>query len=186
MYDNIGKQLAQQGIHALSLDFRGFGESVTKEFDVEKTQALPQEQQREAWQILSAHWPKDVQLAYDYLKSKVSSDGIVGIIGASCGGSQAITLAENNPIKVISFFSSGQREENIKRYASTLADKPTLIIVSEDDGGTYTSAQKLFAAAKHGNSRFISYKGEDHGYPLLDRDTHLATSMVNWFDSQLH
>ena len=186
MYDTIGEQLAQKGIHALSLDFRGFGESVTEEFDVGKIQALPQEKRRDAWQAMSAHWPKDVQLAYDYLKSKVSSDGIVGIIGASCGGSQAITLAENNAIKVISFFSSGQREENIKRYESTLADKPTLIIASEGDGGTYTSAQKLFAAAKHGNSRFIAYKGEDHGYPLLERDTHLATSIVNWFDSQLH
>jgi dienelactone hydrolase len=186
MYDDIGEQLAQKGIHALSLDFRGFGESVTEEFDVEKIQALPQEKRREAWQAMAAYWPEDVQLAYDYLSSKVSGDGVVGVIGASCGGAQAITLAESSPIKVISFFSSGQRDENIKRYENTLADKPTLIIASEGDGGTYTSAQKLFIAAKHGKSKFISYKGEDHGYPLLDRDTHLTSNIVNWFDSQLH
>jgi len=186
MYDDIGEQLAQKGIHALSLDFRGFGESVSEKFDIEKIQALPEEKQGDAWQAMSADWPKDVQLAYDYLKSKLTNNGIVGIIGASCGGSQAITLAEKNPIKAISFFSSGQRKENIKRYESALADKPTLIIASEDDGGTYTSAQKLFAVANHDNSRFISYKRSDHGYPLLDRDPHLATSIVNWFDNQLH
>lgn len=185
MYDKIGEQLAEKGIHALSLDFRGFGESVTEEFDVEKVQTLPQEKRREAWQVMSAQWSKDVQLAYDYLKSKVSSDGIVGVIGASCGGGQAITLAENNAINAISFFSSGQREENIERYETVLADKPTLIIASEGDEGTYSSAKALFAAAKHNNSRFIAYKGEDHGYPLLDRDTSLATNIVNWFDSQL-
>jgi dienelactone hydrolase len=186
MYKDIGEQLAQKGIHALSLDFRGFGESVNEEFDIEKVQALPEEKRREAWRTMSAHWPKDVQQAYDYLKSKLSNNGIVGVIGASCGGSQAITLAENNPIKVISFFSSGQREENIQRYTKTLSYKPTLIIASEEDGGTFTSAQKLFKAAKHDNSQFISYKGEDHGYPLLDKDVHLATSIVNWFDNQLH
>jgi hypothetical protein len=76
--------------------------------------------------------------------------------------------------------------EKIERFERLLADKPTLIIASEGDGGNYTSAQKLFAAANNGNSRFISYKGEDHGYPLLDRDKHLATSIVSWFDSQLH
>ena len=34
MYDNIGEQLAQQSVHALSLDFRGFGESISGEFNV--------------------------------------------------------------------------------------------------------------------------------------------------------
>jgi hypothetical protein len=59
-----------------------------------------------------------------YLQSKIFSDGIVGIIGASCGDSQVITLAENSPIKVISFYSSSQREENIKHYESLLATNP--------------------------------------------------------------
>jgi len=185
MYNNIGKQLAEKGIHALSLDFRGFGESVNNEFDVEKLQALPDSERRKAWQSMSAHWGKDVQQAYDLLKNKVSGDAVVGVIGASCGGSQAINLAEKNPIKVISFFSSGQREENIERYTTILADKPTLIIASEEDGGTYTSAQTLFKRAKNTNSQFIAYKGSEHGYPLLDKDSHLATNIVSWFNSQL-
>lgn len=185
MYDKIGEQLAQKGIHALSLDFRGYGESVSDEFDMEKIRALSHEKRGDARQAMTAYWPKDVQLAYDYLRSKVSKDGNIGIIGASCGGSQAITLAENSPIKAISFFSSGQRVQNINRYKAVLADQPTLIIAAQEDGGTYTSAQQLFAAAKHGNTKFIAYKGDDHGYPLLDKDKHLSSSIVNWFDSQL-
>ncbi|MCO4800101.1 MAG: alpha/beta hydrolase [Colwelliaceae bacterium] len=185
MYDNIGEQLSQQGIHALSLDFRGFGESINDEFDIDKVQALPQEQRRSAWRKMSTNWGDDVQQAYDYLISKVSGKASVGVIGASCGGSQAINLAEKNPIQVISFFSSGQREENIERYSKMLAAKPTLIIASEDDGGTYTSAQTLFKKAKNTNSKFIAYKGGDHGYPLLDKDKHLATNIVSWFNNQL-
>lgn len=185
MYNDIGQQLAEQGIHALSVDFRGFGESVNEEFDVKNVQALPREKRRDAWQAMSAQWPDDVQLAYDYLKSKMAANSVVGVIGASCGGSQAITLAENNPIKVISFFSSGQNDENIERYKIALATKPTLIIAAEEDLRTYESGMKLFATTTNTNSQFITYKGGDHGYPLLDKDVHLAGNIVNWLDSQL-
>jgi len=185
MYNDIGKELAKQGIHALSLDFRGFGGSTNAKFSVEKAQALPREARRKAWSKISENWPSDVQLAYNHLTSKLSDNGLVGVLGASCGGSQAITLAENNPIKVIGFFSSGQREENIERYKSTLAGLPTLIIASEEDTGTYESAQKLFTATTHENSKFIAYKGSDHGYPLLDKDKQLASYIAGWLDSQL-
>lgn len=185
MYNDIGEQLAKQGVHALSLDFRGFGESSNEQFDIEKVQALPQEQRRAAWQEMSANWPKDVQKAYDFLKNKMSDKGVVGVIGASCGGGQAITLAENNPIKSLSFFSSAQREENIERYKKALSEKPTLIIAAQEDGRTYTSAQSLFEHAKHKNSRFVAYKGNDHGYPLLDKDKNLSTQIATWFVSQL-
>lgn len=185
MYNDIGQQLSDKGIHALSLDFRGYGESANNEFSVEKVQALPREERSSAWQKMSKHWPSDVQLAYDHLKSKMSDKGIVGVVGASCGGSQAITLAEKNPVNVIGFFSSGQRDENITRYTKILADKPTLIIASEKDTGTYESAKKLFTASTNMSSKFIAYKGTEHGYPLLDSDTQLASYMVSWLDSHL-
>jgi len=185
MYNDIGQQLSEQGIHALSLDFRGFGESTNDEFNVEKVQALPREERRNAWQKMSSHWPNDVQLAYNYLISKLSDQGVVGVLGASCGGSQAITVAEKNPIKVIGFFSSAQRAENIARYKKILADQPTLIIASEEDRGTYESAQKLFKTTINENSKFISYKGSDHGYPLLNKDKLLAGYIVGWLESQL-
>jgi dienelactone hydrolase len=184
MYNDIGQQLADKGIHALSLDFRGYGESTTNEFNFENVRALPSNKQSAAWQKLSTHWPSDVQLTYNYLKNNMSDTGIVGV-GASCGGYQAITLAEKNPISVMGFFSSGQSEDNIARYTKTLANKPTLIIASEKDTGTYESAQKLFSASTSMDSKFIAYKGTAHGYPLLDSDTELASYMVSWLDSHL-
>jgi dienelactone hydrolase len=185
MYNDIGQQLADKGIHALSLDFRGYGESAKGEFTPETFEALSKEEQGAAWQKLVAYWPSDVQLAYNYLKNNMSDKGIVGVVGASCGGYQAITLAEKNPISVMGFFSSGQSEDNIARYTKTLANKPTLIIASEKDTGTYESAQKLFSASTSMGSKFIAYKGTAHGYPLLDSDTELASYMVSWLDSHL-
>ncbi len=185
MYDNIGEQLAQQSIHALSLDFRGFGDSTSSEFNVADIRKLPQKERSKAWSDMSSHWPEDVQVAFDYLKSKVGDNGKIGIIGASCGGSQAITLAEKENISAISFFSSSQRDENIARYGKTLVDTPTLIIASEDDGRTFTSAQQLFSTAKNPSSKMISYKGNMHGYPLLDSDNALEATIVTWFTSEL-
>jgi hypothetical protein len=45
MYAQTGKQLAQRYIHALSLDFRSFGESSNEEFDVKKIQTLADNEQ---------------------------------------------------------------------------------------------------------------------------------------------
>lgn len=185
MYNNIGEQLAQRGIHALSIDFRGFGESINNEFNVTTLRKLPKAERGQAWSKISSHWPDDVQIAFNYLKEKVGNKGTVGIIGASCGGSQAITLAEKENISAISFFSSSQRDENIARYGKVLVQKPTLIIASEDDGRTFTSAQQLFKTAKNPNSKMISYKGSMHGYPLLDSDKQLTKTIVAWFDNNL-
>ncbi|WP_019027639.1 alpha/beta hydrolase family protein [Colwellia piezophila] len=185
MYNNIGEQLAEHGIHALSLDFRGFGESISNKFNVETFGKLPQAERRKAWTKMSAHWPTDVQLAFDYLKEKAGKKSNIGIIGASCGGSQAITLAEKESISAISFFSSSQSDKNISRYEKVLADKPSLIIASEDDGRTFTSAQQLFSTTKHPKSKMLSYKGDMHGYPLLDSDKQLTQTIVAWFDNEL-
>ena len=107
------------------------------------------------------------------------------MIGASCGGSQAITLAEKENISAISFFSSAQSDENIKRYKSSLSEKPTLIIAAEEDGRTYTSAQELFLTAQNPKSKFISYKGNTHGYPLYEIDHNLESTIVEWFNNEL-
>lgn len=185
MYDKVGKKLAKHGLHALSLDFRGYGESINEEYNFAELQSLPQDERRKAWQKMAADWPKDVIVAYKFLRDKVGEKGKVGVIGASCGGSQAITLSERFPVDAVSFFSSGQREQNIERYKKSMADKPSLIIASEQDGGTYTSAVSLFKAAKHDKSRFIAYKGSEHGYPLYKKDSSLAKTIASWFDQQL-
>lgn len=185
MYNTIGEQLAKRGIDALSLDFRGFGKSINEQYSVDLVRQLPKDKRGEAWSAMSSHWPKDVKVAFDYLKNKAGKNSSVGIIGASCGGSQAITLAENEDISAISFFSSSQNDKNITRFAKTLAMKPTLIIASQDDGRTFTSAQELFTTTKNAKSKMISYKGSMHGYPLLDSDKQLNQTIVAWFDNNL-
>ncbi len=162
MYNEIGHELSLRGIHALSLEFRGF-------------------------KILG-HWPKDVQLAYDFLRNKIGSNGVIGVIGASCGGNQAKTLAKHNPINAMAFFSSDvvneKSEGDIKHYKTSLAHKPTLFIAAEEDF-TFVATKKGSELNKNINSLFLPYKGGKHGYPLLEQDKGLAEKMVHWFDNNL-
>lgn len=185
MYNDIGEALTKNNIHAVSFDLRGFGESISKKININNFASLTQKERRAAWQRLSSKWPSDVKVAFDSLIKKTGKNGEIAVIGASCGGSQAIELAKSNKIKAISFFSSAQNEKNIQTYTEKLANKPTLIIASELDGRTYTSAQSLFEAAKNDKTKFILYKGDAHGYPLLASDPDLTNNIVNWLTKSL-
>ena len=69
MYDIIGKQLAQKGIHALSLASRILVKVWPKNLTLKKFMNCHKKHD-DTWSVISAHWPKDTQLAYDYLKVK--------------------------------------------------------------------------------------------------------------------
>jgi len=186
MYDNIAVELSQKGIHALSLDFRWFGESVSGKTDVKELSKLPPAERKNPWAMIMEHWPEDVQLAYNFLRHKVGVNGNIGVVGASCGGRQAQILVENNPIKAISFFSSAvvHNDDAETNYKTSLAHLPTLFISAEQDG-TFKGTQKGFTLNENLQSKFISYKGDEHGQPLLKQDKNLANTMANWFDANL-
>jgi len=188
MYDGVGKELSLRNIHALSLDFRWFGESVDEKTNLKELAKAPRKEGQNPWAIVMEFWPQDVQLAYDFLREKVGEAGLIGVVGASCGGNQAEMLAENNSVNAISFFSSavvnGKDEKSIIKYNSSLSEIPTLFISAEKDG-TYIGTQKAFSLNSSMKSKFISYKGNRHGHPLFKQDTHLEESIAEWFDSNL-
>jgi len=188
MYDNIGQELSLRGIHALSFDFRWMGESIDEKTDIRVLAKLPPEQRKNPWAKVMEHWPEDVQLAYDFLRKKVGNDGLIGVVGASCGGRQAKVLAEKNSVSAFSFFSSAvvssSNEEDVASYKSQLAKKPTLFISAEQDS-TFAGTQKGFELNENLNTKFLAYKGEEHGYPLLEQDNNLAKTIALWFDRNL-
>lgn len=185
MYDTLGQMLADAGIHAISLDFRGFGKSTSEDFNVEALSELPEDQQRQAWQKLSSHWSSDTDNVLEFLHNQAGKNAVVGVIGASCGGSLAVRMSESNQFEALALFSSAQGEKNISRYKKFMSAKPTLIIAAQEDGNTYKSAEAIFANASHSSSKFVAYKGDAHGYPLYEQDKTLVAGIANWFESNL-
>lgn len=188
MYEEIGAKLATNNVHALSIDFRGFGKSVTKEVDLKVLAKLPREKQRQAWVDLVKDWPQDSQIAYDFLKSKLGKEGEISIVGASCGGGQSMILAESNPVKALVFISSSvvqDSPESIENYNQFHAKKPTLFIDSIKDG-SFEGLNRGFTLNTNTHSKLITFKGEEHGYPLFDLDPNLTQSISQWLTNQFN
>src|SRR6185503_941526 len=89
-WEPLGPQLAAAGIHALSVDYRGFGESGGDRADA----LAPQDAQR----VVTGKWPGDIDAAYDFLLAQPGVDKTrVGAAGGSCGVVQALNLARRHP-----------------------------------------------------------------------------------------
>jgi dienelactone hydrolase len=182
MYSALAEKAAAKGFHTLALDFRGYGKSVDETYSMDKMEAKAgnrDELVAMVRKMRAEHWPSDVELAYQTLVDKVGSQNIA-FIGASCGGGQAIILAEKQPPTSLSFFSSGMGEKGIERFVK-LSDIPALFIAAQGDEFTFNSAKKAFEKAKSLKSKIQLYKGDGHGLPLFNQDPHLAGTMVDWF-----
>ena len=85
-----GSQLAAAGIHALAVDYRGFGESGGPRFDT----LTPQDAQR----AVTDKWPGDIDTAYAFLSAQPGVDKTrIGAAGGSCGVTQAVHVAQRHP-----------------------------------------------------------------------------------------
>src|SRR5687768_10612913 len=89
-WTSLGEKLAKQGLHAIALDYRGYGESGGTPFA-----DLPQpERQR----ISQQHWPGDIDAAFDFLVAQPGVDRTrIGAAGGSCGVDNAVQLARRHP-----------------------------------------------------------------------------------------
>jgi len=178
-YHRLAQELMAAGFHVLTFDFRGFGESTdeaNKDFGTRNETLWPQ-------------FAGDVAAAFDFLMEQSGVDAQnIGLLGASCGGTQAVFLAERNTsVKTVVFLSSslpwmtdGDRAEFV---SNTLA--PLLCIVSEDDTSTAERTREIFAGSKHPESELIMYKGRAHGTPLFEHDAGLQGRIVQWFEAHL-
>ncbi len=184
MYAGLAKSLSENGISSMSLDFRGFGESVTDQISLKALRAKATSRENYFEMVekleLGKNRVDDVEIAYQYLINKLGSDPQVSYIGASCGGAQIIQLAQNHKPNAFVFFSSGLDDEMIGLYEK-VSDVPSLIIAAVDDEFTYKSLNKVFDKAQNPQTRKISYKGNGHGLPLFEHDTNLENSMTEWF-----
>lgn len=179
-YDDLGAQLSKAGYHVLSIDFRGFGESKGKGRNVDF-----RTQRNEIWPLFSS----DVDAAFEFVTKQKGVDGSrIGVLGASCGGTQAAELSLRRPeVKAIVLLSSSlpwMSEEQIIAFEATSA-VPVLCIASDGDRTTADVARKVFGKSKNPGSRLIFYKGSLHGAPLFEQDDSLEGQIVSWFRQNL-
>lgn len=178
-WDALASALSVRGLHTLALDFRGFGDSVggsVTDFGTQRAELWPS-------------FPADVDAAVDALRARpgVRAGGI-GVIGASCGGSQELLLAMRDPqVAALVFLSSSLPaiDDTVRDEFLAQRDMPILAIAAEADRSSAEAAQALFAGSRNSASRLIVYKGDAHGVPLFEQDPHLIPLIVDWLVGQL-
>jgi len=177
-WSGIATQLVDAGVHVLTLDLRGFGESGGQ--GIQEAGGFPNFLQ-------TAHG--DVDLAYDYLVSQSGVDASrVAAGGASCGAMLTADLASRQSgVKALMLLSGPPSEGAVAHMANTSG---LAVFAAAATGDTVTPgvADALKGAAEgsqHPRSTAKIYGGTEHGLPMFDKNADLEPALVSWLKNEL-
>jgi dienelactone hydrolase len=175
-WTGVTAALVKAGVHVLTLDLRGFGDSGGEGMSA----GFPTFMEKSAG---------DADMAFDYLASQSGVDqSRMGVGGASCGGMiNADLAARKDGVKVLMLLSSPPSEAAVKN----MADTPGLAVfgaAAEDDPVTEGVADALRGAvggSKHPDSTAKIYPGTEHGLPMFGKNPDLEPQLLDWLTEQL-
>ncbi len=176
-WSSIASQLVDAGVHVLTMDLRGFGES--KGAGIREAGGFPPFLQTAAG---------DVDMAFDYLsKQKGVDTGRMGAGGASCGAMLTADLAARRPVKALMLLSGPPSEKAVENIAA----KPDLaVFAAAATGDTITAGvdKQLKGAvdgSKHPHSTAKIYDGPEHGLPMFAKNADLEPALISWLKNEL-
>ncbi len=168
--------LVDAGVHVLTLDLRGFGDSGGEGISA----GFPAFLQKSAG---------DADLALAHLTSQSGVDASrLGAGGASCGGMiSADLVARHDGVKALMLLSSPPSEAAIQN----MADSPELAVfaaAAEGDQVTVGVADTLRGAvdgSTHPRSTAKIYSGPEHGLPMFEKNPDLEPALLDWLKNEL-
>ena len=198
-WDDLAARLAAAGIHTLTLDLRGFGESGGTPHD----QLTPEERS----QLRERTWPGDIDTAWQFLVSKpgVQRD-IIGIGGAGAEGvDDAVQTARRHPEQVKSLvLISGETVLPGMQFMRQASHLPGLFVVADDDEypPTVEAMEWLYLSSSNPGRKFVHYPGEkppwlgfedvrgvpatgSHGTDMFKTHPDLPGMIVDWYVTTL-
>ena len=178
MWGFIADQLVTAGVHVLTLDLRGFGDS--------GGEGMRGAGGFQSFMQLST---ADVDMAYAYLTSQSGVDPTrVGAGGASCGAMLTADLAARKPELVALMLLSGPPSDGA---IENMASSPNLaVFAAAATGDTITPgvAERLQGAvdgSANTNSVAKIYSGSEHGLPMFASNGDLEPALVAWLTTEL-
>jgi pimeloyl-ACP methyl ester carboxylesterase len=176
-WEPLGPQLSAAGIHALALDYRGYGESAGERFD----KLPPQERQK----LITEKWPGDLDAALTYL---VSQPGVnkarLGAAGGSCGVNQAVQLAARHPEVMSLVLLAGPTDRAGREFLRRTSWLPIFAAAAADDQFGADAPQLMqWLADLSGNPRnkFVGFADGKHGTEIFGPHPELPQQIVAWY-----
>ena len=177
-WDSLAGRLVDVGIHVLTFDLRGFGDSGERPAEREAYQAMRREK-----------WPGDVDAAYAYLLDKEGVDGSrVAVAGASCAVALAADLATRNPEIQAVVALSGPMSDAAKSHVMGTPALAVFGAAAENDDVVASAPAAVEAAVEASNnpqSMLKMYAGTEHGIPMFDKNPDLEPTLVAWVRAEL-
>jgi len=170
-WQTVATRLADAGIQALAIDFRGHGAS---------SPAPPMAAEGD-WSRLTL----DVKASRVFLASRpdLVQASSIGIAGASLGANIAIAAAAADPsIRSLALLSPSleyrelRAEAPMRKYGA----RPALLVAGTNDAYAMRSVKAL-AALGGGTREVKTLDDAGHGTNMLNRDPDLTRALVDWF-----
>lgn len=176
-WDGLTEKLVGAGIHVLSMDLRGFGDSPGEPFS------------RETFGDLMAKSPGDLDAAHAFLVAQDGVDGSrVGVGGASCGAMLTADMAGRHAGITTLMVLSGPPSEGAMAH---IANTPGLAVfgaATESDTvtpGVGATIQKAVDGSKNPHSIAKIYAGTEHGLPMFAKNPELEPLIIEWLTARL-
>ena len=175
-WSGISTQLVDAGIHVLTMDLRGFGDSGGEGISA----GFPQLLQKSAG---------DLDMAYAYLVSQTGVDrSRVGVGGASCGAMLTSDLAMRQSGITTLMLLSGPPGEAAAAHIMATPGLAVFGAAAEDDSilaGVADNIKKAVDGSKNPHSMAKVVTGTEHGLPMFDKHPSLEPELVSWLKTQL-
>ena len=177
-WESLAGSLAAAGVHVVTFDLRGFGETPGE--GLVSPESFPR---------LLQQSPPDVDAAYAFL---LKQDGVdasrVGVGGASCGVALTSDLTTRNPDIRAFMALSGFPSDAARAH---IAHTPSLAVfaAAADADDLTPGVHEVVKAAVEGSTNPRSmvkiYGGTEHGLPMFGKNPDLEPAIVNWLKAQL-
>jgi pimeloyl-ACP methyl ester carboxylesterase len=177
----LAPQLAAAGIHALTLDYRGFGESAGDRFD-----AMPPP---EAQKMVAEKWPGDIDAAYTFLLAQPGVDRTrIGVGGGSCGVTQAVHVAQRHAEVRSMVLLAGPVDPEGLKFLEQTTWLPIFAAAAADDqydANAPESMQWVLAISGNPRNTFSGFKDGRHGTEIFGPHPELPKQIVAWYADTL-
>lgn len=180
VWDELAAQMAAAGIHVLTLDLRGFGESGGTPND----KLTPQQAQVEGQK-----WPSDIDIAFQYLQSQqgVKRD-VMGVGGASCGVNNSVQTARRHPKEIKSIvLLSGSTDVAGRQFMRQAGNLPLLAGYADDDEfkPTIPAIQWIYSLSTNPGKQMAHYATGGHGADIFRVHPELRAKIADWYVTTL-
>jgi len=185
-YRELAKSLAQEGLHTLLVDLRGYGDSVSQAYSQEgvKLKATDIVTYQSEMESITAYWPDDLLSMHQFLSKKTDKNKGIAIVASGCTTSSAVALAEKINLNSMVMITPKMTFSDKERYKN-LVDIPSYFVTSSHHQDSYETAQELFTWNGAKRSKIQVFKGTAYNYQLISRKKHLVNDVALWVKSNL-